>query len=274
MARIRDQAIVLRESDWSETSQVVTLLTEGHGKVRGLAKGSRRLSPSSVQRFSGGFEVATRGEVVAVVRPSSGLATITEWDLEETYPQIRRSWRVWEVVWYAVDLAQGFVAELDAQPGVFRALKEFLEEVGREGAGEGEVDGALVRYQWRVLKESGFGLDLARDVRRGGELGKAEVYVLDPREGGFTMEEAAEEKMSGKKEGERGVVWRVRRGTVEVLRKVARGELLKAEEGEERKAIQRANRLLCVYARAVLDQELPTMRWILSDRREGREGVE
>ncbi|MEO1235807.1 MAG: recombination protein O N-terminal domain-containing protein, partial [Planctomycetota bacterium] len=74
MPRFKDQAICIRDVDWSETSQVVVLLTETRGKVRGWAKGSRRQSPSSIQRFSGGIELLTAGQVVATTRPSTELA--------------------------------------------------------------------------------------------------------------------------------------------------------------------------------------------------------
>ena len=36
MPRFKDQAICIRHFEWSETSQVVALLTQEHGKVRGL----------------------------------------------------------------------------------------------------------------------------------------------------------------------------------------------------------------------------------------------
>ena len=47
--RLTDNAICIRDLDWSESSQVVVLLTEAHGKVRGLAKGSRRNSPLTLR---------------------------------------------------------------------------------------------------------------------------------------------------------------------------------------------------------------------------------
>ena len=45
----------LRLSDWSESSQVVTMLTDRHGKVSAVAKGSRRASKSA-SSFDGPFD--------------------------------------------------------------------------------------------------------------------------------------------------------------------------------------------------------------------------
>ena len=56
MSRFKDQAVCIRMIDWSETSQIVALLTREHGVLRGLAKGSKRMSPSAISRFSGGIE--------------------------------------------------------------------------------------------------------------------------------------------------------------------------------------------------------------------------
>jgi len=43
MAAEKAQALVLRTTDWSETSRIATLWTREFGKVRVLAKGGRRL---------------------------------------------------------------------------------------------------------------------------------------------------------------------------------------------------------------------------------------
>ena len=85
MPRIKDQAICLRLLDWSETSQIVQLLTREHGKVSGLAKGSKRFAPSSIARFSGGIELMTGGELLANHKPTTDLLNITEWDLQQPW---------------------------------------------------------------------------------------------------------------------------------------------------------------------------------------------
>ena len=86
MPTIRDEAICIRHWDFSETSQTVSLLLRDHGVLRGLAKGARRERGS----FSGGFDLFTRGEIVAIVKPGRELATLTEWTLLETFPVLRR----------------------------------------------------------------------------------------------------------------------------------------------------------------------------------------
>ncbi|MEM9414854.1 MAG: DNA repair protein RecO [Planctomycetota bacterium] len=248
MPRFKDQAICIRDLDWSETSQIVVLLTEHHGKVRGLAKGSRRQSPSAIAKFSGGVHLLNRGEVIATTRRNTQLATVTEWDLQDDAYHLRTDLRAQRLAMYGADLCSAMLADEDAHPGTFAALRDFLSAL-QDPAGHGE---ALLRFQWAVLSDCGFRPELERDVAAAGALdalGKAKAYTFDPKLGGFTT-----------RAGVADTPWRVRVATLALLRVVASGGAL---EKADPAGIDRANRLLCVYARSLLDQELPTMRVVL-----------
>ncbi|MEL7087433.1 MAG: DNA repair protein RecO, partial [Planctomycetota bacterium] len=237
MPRFKDQAICIRDLDWSETSQVVVLLTEQHGKLRGLAKGSRRQSPSSVQRFSGGIELLTAGQAIATTRPSSELAAITEWDLQNDHFPLRRDLRRQRTAMYAADVCNALLADADPHPGVFGLLRDLLERLcgGEQDAPAGHaVDAALLRFQWGLLEDLGYKPELERDVRDGGDLKSVKTYTFDPVAGGLTSE--------------RGIAdWRVRGETVGALR-VAAATPRDVDQipGE---TLRRANKLLCVYVR-------------------------
>jgi DNA repair protein RecO (recombination protein O) len=244
MPRFKDQAICIRHIDWSETSQVVVLLTQDHGKLRGLAKGSKRLSPSSVQRFSGGIELLTFGQVVAVTNRTAELATITEWDLQQDYHSLRNDLHAQRLAMYAADLTNAMLADEDAHPGAFAALSAFLDALKEQDF----RDAALLRFQWALLSDCGYRPELETDVRKGGGLGKVRAYTFDPVAGGLTTENGIAD-------------WRVRSGTVALLRKLSAEQ---AVDDTGAATLGRANRLLCVYARAILDKELPTMRIVLN----------
>ena len=51
MAAEKALAIVVRGTDWSETSRITTLFTREFGKVRALAKGGRRLKSNFDSAF-------------------------------------------------------------------------------------------------------------------------------------------------------------------------------------------------------------------------------
>lgn len=272
MPRFKDQAICIRDLDWSETSQLVVMLTRGHGKVRGLAKGSRRQSPSAIARFSGGINLLNRGEVVATTRRNTQLAAVTEWDLQDDHFHLRRDLAALRLASYGADLCNAMLADEDAHPGTFEALRAFLQALVRGGSevpppgGAADASGAhgeaLLRFQWAVLSDCGFQPELSRDVEADGPLdalGKAGAYTFDPKLGGFTT-----------RDGVGDSPWRVRASTLGLLRLLASGEMAGDLPGAGAlpgplpgAGVLRANRLLCSYARALLDQELATMRVVL-----------
>ena len=245
MPRLRDQAICIRQLEWSETSQVVVLMTAEHGKLRGLAKGAKRTSPSHMQRFSGGIELLTRGEVVATTKPTAELATVTEWDLQDDYYHLRRHLPAHRLAMFAADVTHAMTADLDPHPRTFTALDTFLRGLSEPA----QHATALLRFQWVLLDDAGYRPELWRDVQTGAELESADTLTFDPRAGGLTAR-------NGIGDGD----WRVRRRTVELLRRVAADENSNDTAAD---TVSRANRLLCVYLRWVLERELPTMRFVL-----------
>lgn len=251
MPRFKDQAICVREIDWSETSQVVGLLTEQHGKVRGIAKGSKRTSPSSTQRFSGGIELLTLGQVVANTNPSADLATLTEWDLQNDHFGLRRNLPAQQKAMYAADLSSAMLADDDPHPRTFHALRLFLETLTESEDPDTDTTLALLRFQWQVLDDCGYNPRLDTNLRNRSVLGDEATYSFDPGSGGLTSESQPND-------------WRVRRQTVVILRAIQNGESI---DSNQNKSIMRANRLLCCYARYILDRELPTMKIILEPPR-------
>lgn len=246
MARMKDLAICIRDLDWSETSQIVVLLTEQHGKVRGLAKGSRRMSPSAVAKYSGGINLLNLGQVLFSLKRNTQLATVTEWDLRDDLHHLRTDLRAQRVAMYGADLCNAMLADEDPHPGTFAALAELLHTLADASA----VERGLLRFQWRLLADCGFRPELEMDVQAGGPLAKARAYTFDPKLGGLTA-----------RDGLGDGPWRVRGQTVELLRAVAAGDadaLAADATASPIAGVDRANRLLAVYARALLDKEVPS----------------
>lgn len=246
MPRLTDQAVCIRHIDWSESSQIVALLTKDHGKVRGVAKGSKRMSPGSIARFSGGVELLTGGQVVAVTRPSTDLSTITEWDLQQPNRHLHEYLDAQRLALYAADAVHAMLADHDPHPDVFAALEAFLQLLA-EPTGHALT---LLRFHWSLLQDCGYRPELDNDVVGGGALPDRDVYRFDAQRGGFTGAGAQVQNST----------WGVRRETLELLRNTAEG---RGDGSAE--AVDRANRLLCVYMRAILDRQLPTMHHVLGD---------
>jgi len=244
VATIRDEAICVRLWDWSETSQTVSLFTREHGMLRGLAKGAKREhSP-----YSGGFELLTRGEIVAIVKKEGQLATLTAWDLVEPYRALRGTLAGFYSGCAAADIVHHAVTDHDPHPALYDAMVEALGRI------ELNPGGAMLGLVWSTLCETGYrpSLDLSRgDAGAAGGVGGAEpeTFGFSPRLGGLVGDPA----FGG---GGEGPVWRVRGETVAVLRGMDRG----AGVAGSAASVSRALRLLLAYLSEILGREPPAVR--------------
>ncbi len=222
---------MLRQWEFSETSQTVLLLCRAHGVLRGLAKGAHR----DRAPFSGGFEVMTRGEVVAMTKGSSELATLIEWDLQEVFWGPRSNWRAHQSGLYVVDVLRHMLIDADPHPALFDKAIEILRHL------DGEGFAPVVAFQWSVLLETGYDPRLELE----GETGplQAALYGFNPQEGGLVADPGSNGS---------GHTWRVRRGTVEVLRTVREHGDVGSQSADQ---VMRAARLLGHYLSSVRGQD-------------------
>ncbi len=140
-------ALVLAVQDWSSTSQIVRLLTEVHGNISVLARGSRRMSADF--RF-GPLDVLQWGEA-AVVRQKRGFQ-LAGFAARTAFPQLARSaTRLALALELAEVLHEGTPAA--PQPGVLQLALESLAAL--ESAPEETVQEVALRFQLRWLVLSG-----------------------------------------------------------------------------------------------------------------------
>lgn len=262
---ISDNAICLRRWDFSETSQTVALLTREHGLIRGLAKGAKR--PKS--RFSGGFDLLTRGQVLAIIKKSSELALLTEWHLEQVYRTPRRVLHANRIGLFMADLVLHFLDEHDPHPRTFDALATALDGVEAAGTNEAsmvECSAWLLRFHLTLLRDVGYQPQLHTNARTGKAMEEqAAIFGFSPTAGGIVVDD-----------GQEGV-WRVRARTIELLR---HADALRDDSGaaalnalhttHAAEDFDRANRLLAAYARELLGRQLPSFAWIFPDLVVGR----
>src|SRR5262245_53546498 len=82
-----DNAVVLRLSDYSESSQIVSLFARDAGLVRLIAKGMRR---STRSRPAVGLDLLELGEVeFAPAHGEAGLGTLAEWQQVDSFLRLR-----------------------------------------------------------------------------------------------------------------------------------------------------------------------------------------
>jgi len=156
-----DHAIVLRLTDYSETSQIVTLFTAQAGLVRLIAKGSRR---GTRTRFAAGLDLLEYGEVsYAPARGEAGLGTLTEWVQRDAFSGLRAELVRQYGGLYAVELVSKLTEEYDPHRELFDALLELLRRLGagpRDSSSDSDVPAdpatLIVRFQGALLKAIGY----------------------------------------------------------------------------------------------------------------------
>lgn len=239
MPLVRDEAVCVRVWDWSETSQTVSIFTRAGGLVRGVAKGAKREQGA----FAGGFELATRGEVVysdrAKDKGGAGLATIASWDLVEIYPHTRASLLTFHATMAMLDLTHHAVQEYDPHPALYDALVASLRESGSPRSDRA----AVLRVAWSVLADTGHAPELFIDVRTSETLADAASHDFLPRLGGFSR--------GGSHAGDSGVVWKVRDETLKLLRVLASPQHTRGFESFDDATLWRGAKLLMLHSREV-----------------------
>jgi DNA repair protein RecO (recombination protein O) len=144
------RALVIRGSDWSESSRIVTLWTREFGKVRGLAKGGRRLKSS----FENALDLLNVCDIVLVRKTSGSLDTLTESRVQERFPHLRRVLPAWYAGQYVAELLGDLTQDHDPHPALFDEALETLRDLGTAGD---RVGPRVARFELVLLRELGYG---------------------------------------------------------------------------------------------------------------------
>ena len=148
MVRIIDQAVCIGTRDYSESSQIVTLFGRATGKLRAIAKGSRRARSN----FAGGIDLLATGGIVFVqARGESTLATLCEFHLDEPFTAGAGDLLGLNCAQYAASLVAAFGEELDPHPTLYDA---FCAALGR-WQGHDRPDRTLLEFELVLLQQVG-----------------------------------------------------------------------------------------------------------------------
>ncbi|MBT3278795.1 MAG: DNA repair protein RecO [Phycisphaerales bacterium] len=139
------KAICLRAWDYSETSQILALLTRESGVVRVIAKGIKR--PKS--KSGGMVDLLAEGNMVYSQKNVSSLGTLVEFRESISRAALRRQGKSLAAGIYAVELAGEMLAEHDPHPDVYDLLSGTLRRLEGEAC---PVQAVLAWYQWRLLR--------------------------------------------------------------------------------------------------------------------------
>lgn len=168
MAAEKAEALVLRTTDWSETSRIATLWTRELGKVRALAKGGRRLKSN----FDNALDLLTVCGIVFLRKSAGSLDLLTEAQVTRRFPRLRQDLSALYAGYYVAELLDALTQEYDPHPEVYAEALAALEEFGPETAETASVPVRLARFEMVLLSELGYRLVLDACATCGGPVGE------------------------------------------------------------------------------------------------------
>ena len=140
----RATALIIRTSDFSETSRVVTLWTKELGKVRALAKGGRRLKSN----FEVALDLLSVCGIVLLRKSHGSLDLLTEAQRQEDFPHLRHD---------LAEMLGDWTQDHDSHPNLFDEAIATLRNLGQPGVLTGPC---LAHFELVLLRELGYGLAL------------------------------------------------------------------------------------------------------------------
>jgi DNA repair protein RecO (recombination protein O) len=149
MATEKAEGLVIRFTDFSETSRIVTLWTREFGKVRGLAKGGRRLKSN----FESGLDLLTVCSIVLLRKSSGGLDLLTEAQVRTRFPALRHDLPALYAGYYVAELLGAKTEDYDPHPVLYDEALATLRLLGEPGVPTGTC---LAHFELALLRELGY----------------------------------------------------------------------------------------------------------------------
>lgn len=169
-------ALVLKTTDWSETSRIATLWSREFGKVRTLAKGGRRLKSN----FESALDLLTVCSIVLLRKSSGSLDLLTEARVERRFPRLRTSLPALHAGYYMAELLNDLTEENDPHPSLFDDTVRALAELGQADL---ETGLTLAHWELGMLRELGYGPALDACAVCAGPVGGETVIFSAPAGG-------------------------------------------------------------------------------------------
>ena len=145
------RAIILRSVDYQESSKIITVLSQEHGKIALIARGARK--PKS--KLAGSIEVGNIIDAVYYYKSTRGVQSLTESSVAYASLSFRMDIEKAAILYAVLELAAQLVHDNEVNDQVFAFLNTFIQWLGEEE----EVDPGLFPYvQVRCATICGIGL--------------------------------------------------------------------------------------------------------------------
>ena len=164
MALVTTHAVVLKSTRWGEADRILTFFSLRLGKVRGIARGARRMK----SRFGGMLEPFSSVNLTFFDKRNDSLASVSHVDSLESFSALRETLdRIWAAS-CMVALVDGVTADRDPSPPIFHTLLEGLRSLVQT-----DDPGLLTLiFQIHILGQAGFQPQIDRCASCGRDFGE------------------------------------------------------------------------------------------------------
>ena len=154
MNLVSSECIILRAQDYAERDKLVSFLTPESGMLKGIVKGSRKLTSRGV----GSFEPFSRGLIHYIPRSPGGLVTIRKCDPRPPYLYLRQDYHSFLYAGYLAELvALCTIENREAEP-YFTLLADTLDALCEPGPAR-RLPLLRLRFELRHLDLLGYAPD-------------------------------------------------------------------------------------------------------------------
>jgi DNA repair protein RecO (recombination protein O) len=206
MSLVKTPAIILGTRNLGEADKLVTLFTHRYGKIKGTAKGARRVK----SRFGGSLEPFTHCQFILFQKTRDSLYRIQQADILQSFRELREDLE--RILWASrvAALTSAMAPEGEANPPLFNVLLETFTALQDQ---DGEL--ATRFFEIRLLQYTGYQPRLEMEVCLGcqGKLDPQNIY-FSPVHGGIICKDC-----SGR---EKALATVVTRGTIAFFRQTLR----------------------------------------------------
>jgi DNA repair protein RecO len=168
-----DEAIVLQRFDWSESSQVLHVLTAQRGRAALLARGIKKPNGS----LKGPADLFHRARIVYRDRKGAELGLLTRYEPITGHPGLRESLERLFAAFFLVELALRLHRDGDPAPLAYRLLARALFAL--EDQDEPAISATTIAAELGILDAAGFAPGLGPEAGAPGE------WLFHAASGGF-----------------------------------------------------------------------------------------
>jgi len=125
MALVKTEALVIKASDYSESTRLVTLFSPEHGRIRLLAKGVKRIK----SRDRGTLEPFSHVQVTLYLKDPTSLGILRESSLLSTPTALRSDYDRWLLASLVLEVIDRATLPAEDLYGLFERVRVYLHEM-------------------------------------------------------------------------------------------------------------------------------------------------